>query len=188
MTLSTKLFLINFRKYVILGLLIIGMLTMVTLTLISFSDLGKLLFVSESADYLTSTTKIDYTLLVIFLGTYACTLISFWIKPKFYKLGIISILFLLWLLCGRMIGFNSFSDGRVNTGWYYLEYERIYLCNSKSDCESLLAYGTKMEILSLWRIKITNENINEVIFVGPFTWKSTLEMLHSKIGFYKVRK
>jgi hypothetical protein len=124
---------------------------------------------------------------VFFLLSYLITLIWYWKNPKAFKIALLAIFCIMWLLSGRIIGFKPFPDGRVNLGWYCFEFQKFCLCNGNSDCEIMIAYKSKVEPLSFWRLRIKNENVNRIFFIGPFTWKSSLKILETNIGTYRDR-
>src|SRR2546422_5755400 len=47
---------------------------------------------------------------------------------------------------------------------------------------SVIFYQTKIEGLPLWRIRVKNNNINKVIFIGPFQWNKAVKMFSEKLG------
>lgn len=119
---------------------------------------------------ITTYVVISTALLVAFV------LISyFYIKNKVKSVFLI-ITFLLWFLSGRMIGI--LPDGRLSTGWFYMETGRVDLCDHKTDCETVMAQQTKIQKLFFWRIRVKNKTTDQIIFVGPMLWNNALKVFH----------
>ena len=79
-------------------------------------------------------------------------------------------------------GAQSCPDGRIITGWYYIETNKLYLCKEGYDCETILSRESVVNKLSLWRINIKNKDVDKVIFIGPFTWYSSSKIFENEIG------
>ena len=89
--------------------------------------------------------------------------------------AILILIFFLWCISGRMV--SLFPDGRLSSGWFYLETDRINICkNEEIDCDRIFFYETEIEELPFWRLRIKNKNINSVIFIGPVIWSNTLSL------------
>lgn len=149
-------------------------------TAISFFKDSKLLFTHESADYLSSISDVNHLTSVLFLFFFLITLI--FIKYGLKKNLLLLSFFILWLMSGRVVAFKSFPDGRIITGWYYIEGNSFKLCNQNIDCERMLFKETKVKRLPLWRISIDNNLSNKKIFIGPFTWNSSAKVFEEHIG------
>ena len=112
-------------------------------------------------------------MLLILFGTILFYFLKTGRKLLFVFLGVTII---LWLLSGRTIGAIVDPEGKIVVGWFYIETEEFYVCDRKTDCESVFYYQTKIEKLPFWRIEIKNGNIDKRIFVGPFIWDKTLSI------------
>lgn len=154
---------------------------MVVFTAIGYSS-GRILGFAgvSSADYTMHLASIHVawsTALLILFGA----LLFYFLKKRGKVLAIfLGLLFILWFLSGRTIGALVDPDGKIVVGWFYIETGEFYVCNRKTDCESVFYYQTKIERLPFWRIKIKNVNIDKVIFVGPFIWNKTLNIFSDK--------
>jgi hypothetical protein len=121
-------------------------------------------------------------------------MIFFWLlywyfkSPNNIKLVSLLICIFLWVSSGRMISIITWPDGRVNTGWFNIPTNQFYLCNPQADCETTVSYKTKTENLFFWRIRVKNENIDKVVFVGPFLWNKTLRLFSDKFNSGKYTK
>jgi hypothetical protein len=167
---------------------IIVLIVMVVFTAIGYSSGRMLGFAGvSSADYtmhLASTNVAWSTALLILFGG---TLFYFLKKRGKVLFVFLGFLFILWFLSGRTIGALVDPDGKIVVGWFYIETGEFYVCNRKTDCESVFYHRTKIESLPFWRIKINNVNIDKAIFVGPFIWTKTLNIFSDKsnIGVIK---
>jgi hypothetical protein len=99
-------------------------------------------------------------------------------KLRKYTYFLLMLVFLLWSLSGRMIAL--FPDGRLSSGWFYIETNRINICKDEIDCDKIFYYETEIEKLPLWRIKIKNKRTDNVVFIGPMVWKKTIELFKKK--------
>jgi len=98
-------------------------------------------------------------------------------KNKGIKNVFLCVFFIfIWFLSGRTIA--TFPDGRISTGWFYIETNKILLCNGELDCETITHYKTTVETKKLWVININSVNSNYAIFVGPFIWSDTIKLLN----------
>lgn len=138
-----------------------------------FPSFSKFIFAGGSdslMNIITSSILIRVFLafiLFIYIILYAQTL-------KKTIIPIIILTFTIWLFSGRMIAI--FPYGRMSSGWFYMETNRINICNDNEDCEKVYYYETKVYKLNLWRIRLKNKNIDKIIFVGPFIWYKTLHL------------
>lgn len=159
-------------KFVIkASIIFIAFLMSITTVMTCFKDI-KILFTRESAGYLSNISDVNHISSILFLACYIGVLVF---SLKNLRVGNIFILvtcFGLWLLSGRVVALKPFPDGRVITGWYYVETNKFYLCSVKDDCETIIYKDSKVTMLSFWRIRVTNKNMNKEIFFGPFTWNS----------------
>ena len=72
-----------------------------------------------------------------------------------------------------MVSVGLFPDTRINCGWIYHKTETINLSSELKDPEDVFL-DTSFEKLSFWRIRIVNNDVNKVIFVGPIIWDKTI--------------
>jgi hypothetical protein len=119
---------------------------------------------------ITIRAAISTVLLVAFV------LMSYFYFKKKVKAVFLILTFLLWFVSGRMIGI--LPDGRLSTGWFYMETDRIDLCDHKTDCETVMAQQTKIQKLLFWRIRVKNKTTDQIIFVGPMLWNNALKVFH----------
>jgi len=154
--------------------------------LLFYSDV-KILFLRESAGYLSKINDPNRAASIIFLVTYVVILIFFWKKIKLHIYLTLSILFILWFVSGRSVAFKYFPEGRVITGWYYIETDNFYISKGQMDYEKVITKETSIEILSFWRIRIQNKMIDRTLFIGPFVWENSLIVLNQDIGKFNSR-
>jgi hypothetical protein len=110
-------------------------------------------------------------------------LLSYWCYKKFNaaKLFLLAIVFSCWLLSGRIVSILVWPEVIVNTGWFIMQDEKINLCENQPDCETAVIKGTSVTTLNFWRIRIKNNKLNKVVFVGPFIWNKTLDNFSKEI-------
>ena len=142
----------------------------------------KILFTRESAAYLSSVSDANHIFSVLFFIGYVFVMVLVLRKFSTWKLFALLLVLILWLLSGRVVAFKAFPDGRVITGWYYIETNSFKLCEENDDCESVLFKETKVKELPLWCISINNKLTNKVVFIGPFTWNSCYKAFENHIG------
>jgi hypothetical protein len=119
---------------------------------------------------ITIRAAISTVLLVAFV------LMSYFYFKKKVKAVFLILTFLLWFVSGRMIGI--LPDGRLSTGWFYMETDRIDLCDHKTDCETVMAQQTKIQKLIFLSIRLKNKTTDQIIFVGPMLWNNALKVFH----------
>ena len=86
-------------------------------------------------------------------------------------------IFVLWLISGRYFYLKEFSTCSIGTSIYFFEDNRFDLCGSShEDYEKAMA-NVKYEQLPFWRLRFVYESNRKIIFVGPFAWDSTLQIL-----------
>lgn len=163
------------------SIILIG-LCMLAGTIIIFLNDIKILFTRESAAYLSSISDVNQVFSVLFFIGYLFVTVLVFRKFSTRKVLVLLLLFILWLLSGRVVAFKAFPDGRVITGWYYMEANSFNLCKENNDCESVVFKQTKVKRLPLWCISINNKVINKVIFIGPFTWNSCAKLFEEHIN------
>lgn len=142
----------------------------------------KISLVGGSMDSMEEMAIINGAWLAIILVIFGFLLFYYLYKPGKVKLIFLGAIVVIWFLSGRMISIVFWPDGRMTTGWFGISTDTFYLCTGKTDCETTIAYHTKTENLFFWRIRLKNENVDKVIFVGPFIWNKTLKLVHDQIG------
>ena len=118
---------------------------------------------------------------LIFMGLFCITSYFYFKKPNVLKLIMLLIWISLWILSGRMISIVVWPDVKVNIGLFDEPTESINLCAPNADCETIVAQKTTVTALALWRLRIKNPYVDQVIFVGPFIWGRTLKMFNEKL-------
>ena len=166
----------------VIKIIVSVILLMVMLALTALGFFLKISLVAGSVDSMEDLIALSGAWPAMFLVLFAFLLFYYLYKPDRVKLVFLGITVALWFLSGRMISIIFWPDGRVTTGWFSASTETFHLCDNKSDCEATIAYHTKTENLFFWRIRVRNENIDKVIFVGPFIWNKTLKLVHDQIG------
>jgi len=79
------------------------------------------------------------------------------------------------------MGIKLYPDGRISTGWFYIETNRFSVCAGEtSDCEQITHYQTFIEKAPFWSLKIRNKDINRTVFVGPIIWSEALNQFYEK--------
>jgi hypothetical protein len=151
-------------------------------TIMIFIKNIKILFTRESADYLSSISEVNHVFSVLFFIVYICVGVLIIRKSNYKKILILSLALILWLISGRVVAIKAFSDGRIITGWYYVETDKFNLCESDFDCETITSQETTIIKLPMWRVRINSKHINKVVFIGPFTWNSCIKTLANQIG------
>jgi hypothetical protein len=159
---------------------------MTALTLIGYSDAHPGL-TGGSLDSIMSMAALPPIYATVFLLVFVILIILYLKKPTNIKLVLLSLIMILWFLSGRMIGIIPL-DGRLSTGWFYIETGRHTLCDYKTDCETTIYYQTQTESLFFWRIRVSNKNIDETIFVGPFLWNRAQKLFKETVESGKYYK
>lgn len=151
---------------------------MILVTIISFFPSHASFIFAGGSDGLmdmVSANPIFQTSCIIIFGT---VLIVGKHKYKKYAYLFLALLFFIWILSGRVIAL--FPDGRISTGWFYLETNRINICKDEIDCDKIYYYETEIDKLPLWRIKIKNKRNDAIVFIGPIVWQKTIELFKKK--------
>lgn len=126
-----------------------------------------------SAEYLYhfSDIRFEYSLLfstLFFLFTF--------VKIRGKNL-VLLLVFVLWLLSGRYFYLKEFSTCSIGASYYFYQDTRFDLCgNADEDYEASLPKIT-YEQLPFWRIQFIYGYSRQEIFIGPFAWNSTLQVL-----------
>jgi hypothetical protein len=134
---------------------------------------GNFIFAGGSDILMTIVTSHFLTSITLAVSFFATVLIYKKKRRVLFTL-LLTLIFLLWLLSGRMIAL--FPDGRLISGWFYIETNRTDICKTDIDCEKLFYYDTKFEKLSFWRLRIANSETNTTVFTGPFIWKNAIRL------------
>lgn len=166
----------------VITIIFLGILFLCMIALTSFGYFSSTSLVTGSISSMESLAATNVTLPTLLLILFGLLLYYYFKVPKKTKLLFLGVIMLLWILSGRVISIIIWPDGRITTGWFYIPTERFYLCNDKSNCETLVAYHTKIETLPFWRVRIKNENTDEIIFVGPFLWNKAKKVFTEEIG------
>ncbi len=161
-------------------ILVVVWVILVSISFLGYGELGKIFYTSESAEYLTDVTNIN--LIYCITGLICFLLVILLVNRKVLKYILLLVFFSIWLLSTRKVAISPFYDGRLGIGWNCFLTEEFFLCNEKSDCETTLAYNTTIEQVTLWRVKIKNDDINKTIFIGPLVWSNTIKVLENNIG------
>jgi len=101
----------------------------------------------------------------------------FFKKKLLAKIIILSFLFFIWIMGERVVSIGLFPDTSINSGWFYNKTKSIKLTSEKKEPDQIFL-ETSFEKLSFWRIRIINEDINFVIFVGPMIWDKTISLFY----------
>ncbi len=117
-------------------------------------------------------TNVWLKILLFFISAFF--LFQFYKNKKMYSLILHTLFLFIWFLSGRTIA--NFPDGRISTGWFYFETNRILLCNEIVDCEAVIHYKTTIKSNSLWFLNIEANNKKYLFYVGPFIWSDTKEV------------
>lgn len=149
--------------------------------MIFLSDI-KILFTRESAAYLSNISDVNHTASVLFFIGYLFVTVLVFRKFSTSKVLMLLLMLILWLLSGRVVAFKAFPDGRIITGWYYIETNKFNLCENDVDCEGVISNETTISKLPLWRISLNSKYTKKIIFVGPFTWHSCNKIFESQIS------
>ena len=123
--------------------------------------------------------------IILFLSFCIIRFVKF--KNKKLKVLLMSGIFLLWLLAGRVVGYNVWNNSIVG-GWQNLIKTRE-ICIGRTDQTLEMQYeieATQITKLPFWFLKIENTKINTILYVGPFIWQGALEIFE-KEGF-KIRE
>lgn len=102
-------------------------------------------------------------------------------KKKMYLL-LFSLILIIWIIAGRTVGFVTFPDGKIITGWFHIGMNDFNLCDHSIDCETQIDYKTSINKLPFWRIQIKNDLVDKTIFIGPIVWNKTVQVLDGEIG------
>jgi hypothetical protein len=116
-------------------------------------------------------TNIFFSLLL----TFFLIIEIFTISKKKIKIITLLISLMLWGINGRTIGVMTFPEGKIHTGWFHIVTGHNKICYA--DCETTIIKHSKVKLLCFWRINIVVNNKNNIIFVGPFIWEKTKNML-----------
>ncbi len=118
--------------------------------------------------------------IILFLAFCVILLVNF--KNKKTKILLLAIVFILWLLVGRVVGYNVWNNSIVG-GWQNIIKTRE-ICIGSHD-QSKIGFeikNTHITKLSFWRLKIENTKVRTSLYVGPFIWKETEAVLRNE-GF-----
>ena len=158
--------------------MIMAAILMAFITFIGFNSGLTRFFFASGSDGLMRLIESDLYIRIILLVLFFLLvfLIKKW-KWKIFYYPAMSIVFGLWLLSGRMIAL--FPDGRLISGWFYMETSRVDICKDVADCEKTLYYETSYRSEFLWKYRIKNKELDFTIFASPFI-KIKIEKLFSQ--------
>ena len=158
-------------KYFLYSLLVV----IIIVTFLSFNnELINIMFSNDSAGYLTEVSNINIIVSVISIIFFY----FFIIKKNRYRFFLLFVLMIIWLFSGRRISIRNTEKCRVSSGWFFIETNSFRLCKL-ADCDCEIVYETTYERLSFWRIRITNNDINKTMFIGPIVWPKVITILEN---------
>ena len=110
-----------------------------------------------------------------------------WHSKKYVITKYFLLLFLLflWILSGRTIILSP--HGRLSSGWFYFETHRSSICDGEINCDRVFYYETELETLNLWHIRIKNNEVDLIIFVGPLIWGETINLFKTNFHNSKLK-
>lgn len=117
---------------------------------------------------------------VLFVAFCTALLINF--KSKKLKIVLMSVTLILWLLVGRVVGYNVWNNSIVG-GWQNIIRTRE-ICIGGSDQSKIGSeiQATRITKLPLWRLRIENPKVNTTLYVGPFIWEEAERVFRDR-GF-----
>jgi hypothetical protein len=125
------------------------------------------MFIASGSDCLMDLVATNVYLSISFFLLF---LVFLFFKKQITNKFIFNILiittFFLWFWSGFMVAI--FPEGKVISGWYYFEFNRIELCENDPDYEKILYYETTYEKEYIWTYKIKNKKIETRILRSPF--------------------
>ena len=133
----------------------------------------------SSAEYLYKFSEIrsGYSLSFSMLF-FLCTYFNVRVKS-----AMLLFIFTLWLISGRYFYLKEFSSCSIGTSIYFFDDNRIDLCGQPHEDYEKAMTNIMYEQLPFWHLRFTNESNTKIIFIGPFAWESTLQIL-----FYSTMK
>lgn len=152
---------------------IISLLMLLLTGLRLWPSTGNFIFAGGS-DMLMSIVASNFFISITFAVIFFITVFFYKKKKRPLVTSLLTVIFLLWFLSGRMIAL--FPDGRLLSGWFYIQTNRTDICRTDIDCEKVFYYDTKFEKLSFWKLRIVNKEANATIFTGPFVWRNTIKL------------
>jgi hypothetical protein len=154
---------------------------MILSTLIGFNEsLSRFLFASGS-DVLMDLIypQLYYSVILVILFAFLVFYYNNFKKVTLYNFAL-SITFFFWLLSGRTVAF--FPDGRLISGWFYFETNRVDICKNDIDCEKIYYYDTSYQNKFFFFYRIKNKEIETKIFVGPFLVEKTETLFYQNFA------
>ena len=128
----------------------------------------------SSAEYLYEFSEIQYFFSVFFaVAFFICT----YLKTNL-KQGLLLLFFVLWFATGRYVYLKEFSTCSIGTSIYFYQDNRFDLCGKLGDDYEKEIANIHYEKLPFWRIRFIHNSDKRTIFVGPFAWKSTIQILY----------
>jgi hypothetical protein len=145
-------------------------LIMMGLTVIGYTASARFLFAGGSTESMMTIAAPSAIVSTVFLAL--CVVLYLLRKrmSRSIRWPLLGIAVILWFISGRTIGLAAFPDGRVSTGWFFIETNRFNLCQASEDCETVIGSEMQTAPSSLWRLDLSTGHVSETIFVGPFLW------------------
>lgn len=162
------------------NILLIIILLIGVITCVGYQD-TMFIFGTSAPVSCTKLGTLPITLsIILFVAFCVILLVNF--KNKKSQILWLAIVFILWLLVGRVVGYNVWNNSIVG-GWQNIIKTRE-ICIGSHD-QSKIGFeieNTHITKLSFWRLKIENTKIRTTLYVGPFIWKETEAVLRNE-GF-----
>ena len=141
----------------------------------SIDDWGVSNSYESSGEYLYHFSTIQYLYSLLFAVSFlTCT----YLKIKF-KRGILLIIFFLWFSAGRYFYLKEFTSCSIGTSIYFYQDNRFDLCGKSGNNYEVEMTKIYYEKLPFWRIRFISDSDKRIIFIGPFAWNSTINILSS---------
>lgn len=151
-----------------LTIIIVVASLMAVITLFGFNTAFVRFFFASGSDVSMCLIESDLYIRVFFWVVFFLLSILFkkWGNKNFYYPILITV-FILWSLSGRMVALFPL-DGRLISGWFYIETNRIEICKNDCDCEKVFYYETNYKKEFIWTYRIKNKDIETTLFTSPF--------------------
>lgn len=126
-----------------------------------------------SAEYLYRFSEIRFGCSLFFSILFLlCTYFGGRAKPL-----LLFIIFFGWLLSGRYFYLKEFSACSIGTNIYFLEDNRFDLCGKPHEDYEKAMPNVEYEQLPFWHLRFVFGSNERTIFIGPFAWNSTMQIL-----------
>ncbi|WP_300601842.1 hypothetical protein [Niabella sp.] len=156
-------------------LLFIILIMLLTVMLGFSPGTARFLFAGGS-DGLMELVTSSLVLRVVIVALF-CLSVMVYILQKKKKIFLLFpvVFFILWIISGKMIAI--FPDGRLRSGWFFMEIRSVNICEGQADCEQVSYYETTVTALSFYRIRVKNNTVDAVILTTPFIRENVLKLL-----------